>query len=92
MKLIFPLCVISFLLVFSVKWLNLTSFSKDENLTIVNVLLGCNVGALTAAEANVYYRYCSAGTVSAVRCSLSHGGRPHCTLCAVQTRNKNRQW
>lgn len=55
MKLIFPLWVISFLLVFSVKWLILTSFSKNENLTIVNVLLRWKADALTALEANGYY-------------------------------------
>lgn len=55
MKLIFPLWVISFLLVFSVKWLNLTSFSKNEKLTIVNILLGWKVDALTVPEAKGYY-------------------------------------
>lgn len=50
MKLIFPLWVISFSLVFSVKWLNLTSFSKTENLTVVNVWLGWKVDALTVPE------------------------------------------
>lgn len=55
MKLIFPLWVISFLLVFSVKRLNPTSFSKNENLTIVNVLLGWKVDALAVPEANGCY-------------------------------------
>lgn len=91
MKLIFPLWVIYFLLVFSVKWLNLTSFSKNGTLTIVNVQLGWKVDALTVPEAKVCYQDCSAGTVSVVHGSLSHGEGPHCTLCTVQTRIKNRQ-
>lgn len=86
MKLIFPLWVISFLLVFSVKWLDLTSFSKSENLTTVNVWLGWKGAALTVPEANVCYQYCSAGTVSAEHCNLSHGEhlvytQELCTLC-----------
>ena len=91
MKLIFPLWDIPFLLVFSVKWLNLTSFSKNENLTVVNVQLGWKADALTVPEASGYCYYCRAGTVSAVRCSLSHGEGPRCSLCTVQTRSKNRR-
>lgn len=95
MKLIFPLWVISFSLVFSAKWLNLTSFSKTENVTIVNVWLGWKGDALTVPEANVYYQYCSADTVSA-ELVVSAIKSTLCTLKnsvpCVQTRSKNRQW
>lgn len=89
MKLIFPLWVISFLLVFSVEWLYLTSFSKTENLAIVNVQLRWKVDALTVPEASVYDQYCSAGTVSAAHCSLSHGGRP--TVACVLNKQELRR-